>query len=58
MAQLFANDGKDVEERFIPIFTFYDNEEPQALEAVKAAGIPFYDWFAFKNTSIWKCKDD
>jgi hypothetical protein len=32
--------GKDVEKRFIPIFTFHDKGTPLALEAVTAAGIP------------------
>jgi hypothetical protein len=33
--------GKDVEQRFIPFFTFHDDEVPLAIEAVRAAGISF-----------------
>jgi len=49
--------GKDVEDRFIPLFTFCDGKEPLGTEAVKEVGIKFEKWFKFNNSAIWESSD-
>ena len=45
--------GKDIAENIIPCFTFADGEQPQALDAVKACGIPMPMFFKFNNSALF-----
>ena len=45
--------GKDFRENIFMLFTFADGQKPQALEAVKAAGMPFQKYFKFNNSALF-----
>ena len=50
--------GKNVEDRFIPMFTFSDGSTPLAIQAVKENGIKFLNWFKFNNEAVWSCNNN
>ena len=45
--------GKDIVDNVLLCFTFADGEKPQALEAVKAGGIPMKAFFKFNNSALF-----
>ena len=45
--------GKDVADNILMCFTFADGEKPQALEAVKMAGIPMTNFCKFNNSALF-----
>lgn len=50
--------GKDIADNILPCFTFADGEQPQALEAVKAGGIPMKAFFKFNNSALFVDSND
>ena len=45
--------GKDIADNIALCFTFADGEKPQALEAVKAGGIPMVSSYKFNNSALF-----
>ncbi|MGL4948627.1 MAG: GTPase, partial [Mycoplasma sp.] len=45
--------GKDASQNFIAMFTFADNQKPQALSAIEEGGIPIVQHFKFNNSAIF-----
>lgn len=45
--------GKDIVDNILLCFTFADGEKPQALEAVRAGGIPMRAFFKFNNSALF-----
>ena len=45
--------GKDIAENIALCFTFADGEKPQALEAVRAGGIPMVAHYKFNNSALF-----
>ena len=48
--------GKDFRENVFILFTFADGQKPKALDAVKAAGMPFEKYFKFNNSALFEGK--
>ena len=48
--------GKDIAENILLVTTFADSEEPQVLDAVRKAEVPFKCYFAFNNAALFSSK--
>ena len=48
--------GKDIAENIFLMTTFADGEEPQVLDAVRKAKVPFEHYFAFNNGPLFSSK--
>ena len=48
--------GKDIAENIFLMTTFADGEEPQVLDAVRKANVPFESYFAFNNGALFSNK--
>ena len=48
--------GKDIAENIFLMTTFADGEEPQVLDAVRKANVPFERYFAFNNGALFSSK--
>ena len=45
--------GKDIEDNIMILFTFADASTPPTLSAIKAAKLPFKDWFKLNNSAFF-----
>ena len=48
--------GKDIAENILLMTTFADSEEPQVLDAVRKAEVPFKRYFIFNNAALFSSK--
>ena len=48
--------GKDIAENIFLMTTFADGEDPQVLDAVRKANVPFEYYFAFNNGALFSSK--
>ena len=48
--------GKDIAENIFVMTTFADSEEPQVLDAVRKANVPFEHYFPFNNAALFSSK--
>ena len=48
--------GKDIAENIFPMTTFADGEDPQVLDAIRKAEVPFEQYFAFNNGALFSSK--
>ena len=46
--------GKDFEKNIFMLFTFAEGSKPQAINAVKAANMPFQKYFKFNNMALYE----
>ena len=53
---IFSMFGKDIAENIFLMTTFADGEEPQVLDIVRKAKIPFEHYFAFNNGALFSSK--
>uniref|UniRef100_A0A914VP29 Fibronectin type-III domain-containing protein n=1 Tax=Plectus sambesii TaxID=2011161 RepID=A0A914VP29_9BILA len=55
--QVVALFGKDMESNILPLLTFCDASKPPALEALKAANVPFKNYYKFNNSAFFEGSD-
>ena len=50
--------GKDMQDNIFMLLTFADAHEPYALGAIKAANLPYNNYFTFNNSALFTKYDD
>uniref|UniRef100_A0A914WR12 Septin-type G domain-containing protein n=1 Tax=Plectus sambesii TaxID=2011161 RepID=A0A914WR12_9BILA len=55
--QVVALFGKDMESNILPLLTFCDASKPPALEALKAANVPFKNHYKLNNCAFFEGSD-
>ena len=49
--------GKDVADNIFLMVTFADGKRPPVLDAARAAGVPFKNYFQFNNCALFACDE-
>ena len=56
--QILSLFGKDIGENIFLLLTFADGKEPQVLNGIKQAGMPYQDYYKFNNSVLFEERPD